>query len=69
MPTLRRVATKTKGFDKQGYLSCLRSSNTMRTDQEPGAATGKARLTLAAEVHDPWRRAASFTGKYAVSRR
>ena len=32
-------------------------------------ANGKARLTLAAEVRDPRRRVASFTGKYAVSRR
>ena len=29
-------------------------------------ANGKARLTLAAEVHDPRRQVASFTGKYAV---
>ena len=31
-------------------------------------ANGKARLTLAAEVHDPRRQVASFTGKYAASR-
>ena len=33
------------------------------------AANGKARLSLAAEVHDPQRQVASFTGKYAASRR
>ena len=44
-------------------------SNTLRTNPVPDAANGKARLTLAAEVHDPRRRVASFTGKYAVSRR
>ena len=32
-------------------------------------ANGKARLTLAAEVRDPRRQVASFTGKYAVARR
>ena len=30
-------------------------------------ANGKARLTLVAEIRDPRRRVASFTGKYAVS--
>ena len=69
MPPLPRTTTKAKEIDKQGYLSCLRSSNTLRTNQAPDAASGKARLSLAAEVHDPWRQVASFTGKYAVSRR
>lgn len=32
-------------------------------------ANGSARLTFATEVHDPRRRVASFTGKYAASRR
>ena len=50
MPTLRRTAAKR--IDKQGYLSCLRSNNTLRANLAPDAANGKARLTLAAEVHN-----------------
>ena len=34
-------------------MFCLRSSNILKTNQVPDAANGKARLTLAAEVHDP----------------
>ena len=50
-------------------MSCLRSSNTLRTNQAPGAANSKARLTLTAEGLDPRRQVASFTGKYEASRR
>ena len=67
MPTLRWIATKTKGIDKQDEATCSR--NTLRTNQVPDAINGRARLTLAAEVHDPRRQVASFTGKYAASRR
>ena len=41
MPLLPRMAAKTKEIDKQGYLSCLRSSNTLRTNQVPGTANSK----------------------------